>query len=1441
MKQRIIFLTILWMLLIIPKLSYASWIPFQSGDNSNSPTPAQIEIVSDNSTEMVIDIDISGMTSKTVQHDGQDWQQLEIPGCGYTQDVGKAQLPVLGRYIALPENAQISVDLMSSEEITLNDYHIFPVQPPQRESTTKNSSFEYDPDFYYSPSFYPRNLFRIEGPYIIRGLRFRILRIFPIRYFPLLRKITAYSTIRLKINFLDAQGPYIDQRFRSEQYDTIFEKMFLNLPEQFIDSTPTPRMAYESNNCFLIITHPDFLQSAQKLQTWKYEKGIKTIVKTTEETGTTATKIRSFIQNAYDTWANPPTYILLMGDAEYIPTNYQTSHPYAGGKIGTDLYYATTDGDDYFPDISIGRLSVDTLTEAKKRVNDIIDYEKGLVTNESYYSNAAVCAYFQDDDLDGTADRRFAQTSEDISLFLENNPFPNYTVHRVYTTEANVHPLYWSKRWFGGGLSGQAGDPVPSRLKKPLFPWNGDRNLVTQTINNGCFLVTHRDHGSSTAWGDPSYTVNDVLSLSNGKQLPIVLSINCQTGWFDNETDETHSNNNRLSFSEAWERNKNGGAIGVIAATRVSYSGHNDRLVWGWMDAIWPNFNTHYKSTGTPFDNPMWEMGHVLNYGKYYYATQYQDNIYRQISFEMFHWFGDPTLQIRTAVPKDFSVSMDQTISAGATAINISMDQPDALICVTNQHTILGKRLSNGETTGIALSRPLEQGETIKIVISKHNFRIWETQIDIQKMTTPLKADFIVNKTVLDINETVQFSDQSIGSPQSWKWDFDSDGIIDSTQQHPSWAYEKEGVYTVSLTVSNDSQTQTIKKQGLVHVSSPTIFVVPNQQDVPPQKGFTAFPVSIQCAKKPLAHHRPWSVRVKNTSWLSIDSITYGKDGNAVYLSYKKNYGKKRQGTVEFIADGTTNSPYHVFVNQYGAVGSLKVNIISDNSIADQVKWKIDDREWKKNGEVISDLPVGDYSLSFFPISLWSVPQVKTVHINCDETSIINAQYTPQGYELKVMANGEGFIQINNNTPKRPPLSQRFAPNADININAIAENCWQFSYWQAPFMTTENPIQHVMEQDIVVTANFTSNCPKLCIDQTGIGSIFLDEKPLLLPWCGPLSNKKTFTLQAMGQSGYQFKQWSGGLNSTQSTLSHQLNQDLNLTAHFEKSDLLWECDIHVLAKNQGGQYKSMATIGVSDMERKVEAAPVPPSYSCDIGIYPKDWSNKYSLDIRALEEIIYVWVIGINPHGNTGRPEPATVTVTWNPDNLLKNGDYQIFQGKDISGSPIISDMRLNNHLLVTGENTDYYYTIKYEQKDSLCYQLELPKSYSLISLKVTPSDCVPRHLFPDVTAVFGYEDGGYIPGECMEPGKGYWVNMADQQINEICGQPFRKYSIDLKAGWHLLGGGYTNQLPKTEPPDSIVVIYEYAQGEYQQVDEMKPDRGYWVFVKRDCLFMLGE
>jgi len=46
---------------------------------------------------------------------------------------------------------------------------------------------------------------------------------------------------------------------------------------------------------------------------------------------------------------------------------------------------------------------------------------------------------------------------------------------------------------------------------------------------------------------------------------------------------------------------------------------------------------------------------------------------------------------------------------------------------------------------------------------------------------------------------TVQFTDLSTGSPNTWSWDFNGDGVIDSQLKNPTYTYQAPGNYTVYL------------------------------------------------------------------------------------------------------------------------------------------------------------------------------------------------------------------------------------------------------------------------------------------------------------------------------------------------------------------------------------------------------------------------------------------------------------------------------------------------------------------------------------------------------------------------------------------------------------------------------------------------------------------
>jgi hypothetical protein len=627
------------------------------------PGASTPQVLLSNNSSLILDFVVPMAESSEVEINDEIYQRLLLPGEGLTDEIGRPQLPALGRWIAIPTGTSATIQILNTAFTVLHGYKIYPAQEPLTDQGPIEPGFSLDTDFYQRDAFYPQPLVVLEPPVDLRRTQGASLRVYPFQHNPRTGALRVYSHVRVKINFVqDSTVAGTDLRPRSLYFDEMYRSLLLNYDETLAPPPSLSAMSQNANGCdFLIITAPQFETHANALATWRNQQGIVTQVRTTDDTGTTAAAIQAYIQDAYDTWSPQPSFVLLLGDAEFIPPHYRTTHPYYGTELGTDLYYSTVDGADYFPDISLGRISVDTAVQAGKIISDIIDYERNPVTDAGFYSRVAVAGYFQDRDTlsapkDGYEDRRFVLTSQEIRDYLITQ---GYNVQRIYTTESSVNPTHYNNGTYANG------EPLPAELLRANgFPWDGDRTDISNAVNAGVFILNHRDHGAFWGWGDPRFTVGDVNSLTNGDKLPVVFSINCETGWFDNETDHSsHSTGrNDICFAEAWQRNPNGGAVGVIASTRVSYSGHNDTMVKGFYDAIWPSFLPYTPSPGR-FSDPQRHMGNVLNYGKLYYASQYGDSSLRKVEFEEFHYFGDPTTRIWTAPPsrtqKTFTIYND--------------------------------------------------------------------------------------------------------------------------------------------------------------------------------------------------------------------------------------------------------------------------------------------------------------------------------------------------------------------------------------------------------------------------------------------------------------------------------------------------------------------------------------------------------------------------------------------------------------------------------------------------------------------------------------------------------------------------------------------------------------------------------------------------------------
>ncbi|WP_248610787.1 DUF3344 domain-containing protein [Methanobacterium alcaliphilum] len=99
------------------------------------------------------------------------------------------------------------------------------------------------------------------------------------------------------------------------------------------------------------------------------------------------------------------------------------------------------------------------------------------------------------------------------------------------------------------------------------------------------------------------------------------------------------------------------------------------------------------------------------------------------------------------------------------------------------------------------------------------------SNILITSYDTPV-ASFTANATDVPASSSIQFTDSSTGDISSWVWDFNNDGIPDSTDQNPVFTYDTPGIYTVKLVVTGNGGSNAMTKNSYIvvrDVTAPTV------------------------------------------------------------------------------------------------------------------------------------------------------------------------------------------------------------------------------------------------------------------------------------------------------------------------------------------------------------------------------------------------------------------------------------------------------------------------------------------------------------------------------------------------------------------------------------------------------------------------------------------
>ncbi|MBP5473522.1 MAG: hypothetical protein J6X92_02030, partial [Bacteroidales bacterium] len=364
-----------------------------------------------------------------------------------------------------------------------------------------------------------------------------------------------------------------------------------------------------------------------------------------------------------------PDYLLIVGSTEIIPN-------YSASSFITDLYYGEYDGgDDYIPDVLIGRIPASNAKEVVDVTSKIIQYEKmEFPDNGTYLRDALV----------------FAGVDATYEDFM--NGHINYAINNYLTDENNISEHH-------------------------SYVGESQRDSILKIINDGVSFVNYTGHGNPNAWLNVNISSRDTSVLLNNNRYPVIISNACQTSKF-----------NVGSLGNSMVLAKQKGAVAFIGSSHDTY--WSEDFFWA-VGTGTPGLNPTYENTGRgaydrlfhTHNEPPTEwyrsLGQILYSGNL--SVSSSSSTRKKRYWEIYNIVGDPSLIPYIGEPKTINVSIPDTLPNNISTLSLR-GEPFAYVAISHNDTLLAA--SHFNQAGIAtLSLPDIANDSCLVVVTGQNIR----------------------------------------------------------------------------------------------------------------------------------------------------------------------------------------------------------------------------------------------------------------------------------------------------------------------------------------------------------------------------------------------------------------------------------------------------------------------------------------------------------------------------------------------------------------------------------------------------------------------------------------------------------------------------------------------------------------------------------------------
>ena len=413
-----------------------------------------------------------------------------------------------------------------------------------------------------------------------------------------------------------------------------------------IDLIPSPpdvrkskdeRLSQRGNGAdYLIISYPDFIEAMKPLAGHREKQGLKTRIVDVEAIYDefnhgilSPLAIKEFLGTTLKEWQPRPRYVLLVGDStsdyknesrnnvkNYVPSYSQSTPSDTQDKWASDHWYTTLLGQDEYPDVLLGRISVGNQEDAGNIVNKILHYEN----NPDFGSWRTMIGYIADEG-------QFSDIAE--YLRLKNTPLP-YSGKTVYLDELPLEDNFYLDKAFVEKTRAKVSAVATAQ--------------ILDMFQQGAICLSFFGHGSPNIWADERIWFggdspnSDNLHLTNLDRLAFVTNMTCNSGAIDYPVPKWN-----ICISEDCMRQPKGGAIALFVPSGPGFSSSHKKI----SAALHKVLYKHHVH----------QLGDAITLARALYLVKKEP----VETIQMFILLGDPALTLQLPA-EDFSLHVDKPL-----------------------------------------------------------------------------------------------------------------------------------------------------------------------------------------------------------------------------------------------------------------------------------------------------------------------------------------------------------------------------------------------------------------------------------------------------------------------------------------------------------------------------------------------------------------------------------------------------------------------------------------------------------------------------------------------------------------------------------------------------------------------------------------------------------